>query len=368
MTRVWSGAPAAHLFLDAHSLGITPDGDARFLVRALFTDKRGRAVTPIKGGNIDFIPSRGDAQWQTRLRFNAPSAVVSTTEEGPLEVDARASADLGGFSARVLIDGRSARSRRRVEGAVGAAVGPHLVQIGWFPRQTAGTVSVERTGPDGRRVVGLVGSPASTYRDATVVPSTRYRYTITRKGYAQARVTIDVPAELPSVSVKAVAGKGMWLTFSPDPRDDDGYTKLDPKAITDRAVEAGIHYIELRAAYGSYWEITPQTRPFVDALIDRAAERGVGITDRGRLLPATLASDGLACRVFHDTLRNARIDWRRPVEVEPDRHFCPYLLARIEYDPNSIRLGGGLPVVVQVEGELSRFSSRPLAGLVLPSG
>jgi hypothetical protein len=313
-TVTWSGAPAAHLSLDARSLGVAPDGAARFLVRALFTDKRGRATTPLKGGNVDFVASRGEAQWQTRLRFNAPSAVISVTEEGPSAIDVRTDEELGSLSARATIEARlSARLthvRRRKEHSgpsvrrgdleesmhvVGAPLGPHLVQIGWFPRQLVGTTQVVRSGPGGSRVVGLVGSPSSTYRDASVVPGVRYRYRIVRKGRPATELTIDVPPEPPSASIRAVAGKGMWLTFSPDVRDDDAYTVLDPKAIVDRAVHAGLHFIELRTAYGPYWEITPEAKPVIDALIDRAAEHGVGVV--GWTVPRSAAFDDLALSV-----------------------------------------------------------------------
>jgi len=310
----WSGAPAAHLSLDVRSLGVSPDGAARFLARALFTDRRGRPTTPLKGGNVAFVASRGEAQWQTRLRFDAPSVVVSVTEEGPLTIDVSTDEEIGSFSASATIEARQSshppRARHRKKHSVslrgfgagepsrrvvGGALGPHLVQIGWFPRQLVGTTSVVRSGPEGSRTVGLVGSPSSMYRDATVVPGARYRYTISRKGYAPDDLTIDVPTELRSVSPRAVAGKGMWLTFSPDSRDDDAYTALDPKAIVDRAVSAGVRFIELRTAYGSYWEITPQAQPVIDELIDSAAEHGIGIV--GWTVPRSAAFDDLAVSV-----------------------------------------------------------------------
>lgn len=310
----WSGAPAAHLSLDVRSLGVTPDGAARFLARALFTDKRGRRTTPLKGGNVAFTSSRGEAQWQTRLRFDAPSVIVSVTEEGPLTIDASTDEEIGSLSAGVTIEARQsarpprARHRKRHSLSVqdldsgktsgrivGAALGPHLVQIGWFPRQLVGTTSVVRFGPEGSRTVGLVGSPSSTYRDATVVPGVQYRYRIARKGYASDDVTIVVPTELRIASLKAVAGKGMWLTFSPDSRDDDAYSALNPKAIVDRAVSAGVRFIELRTAYGAYWEITPPAQRVIDELIDRAAEQDIGII--GWTVPRSATFDDLAVSV-----------------------------------------------------------------------
>src|SRR5579864_6463667 len=129
------------MYLDTRALGVTPDGCARFLVRVLFTDKRRRPTTPLKGGNVDFVASRGEAQWQTRLRFNAPSAVISAAQAAPLTVDVRTDEQLGSLYARTRIEGpqvarpsRAGRRKERFPGVVGAALGPHLVQIGWFPR------------------------------------------------------------------------------------------------------------------------------------------------------------------------------------------------------------------------------------------
>ena len=41
----------------------------------------------------------------------------------------------------------------------------------------------------------------------------------------------------------------MWLFFSNNPIDNNYYGKWDPQAIVDRAVRAGLHYVELRTAY-----------------------------------------------------------------------------------------------------------------------
>jgi hypothetical protein len=303
--------PAVHLTLDVRPLLVTPDGTARVLTRALFTDARGRPTTPLAGGNVDFFASRGDVQWQTRLRFNAPAAVISVTDEGALTINVRTDAQLGSLSGSATVavaapdlsTSPRVRHRRRVSvlGVGGGfsvsaiALGAHLVEIGWFPRQLRGTMIVRRTGPDGTKTIGVLGSPSSFYRDVTPMPGVRYRYTVMRKGYVPQNVDVELFTELPSASVTAVAGKGMWLTFSPDPRDDDGYTKIDPQAIVDRAVRAGLHFIELRTAYGPYWELTPPVQPVINALIDRAAKQGIRIV--GWTVPRSAGFDDLAASV-----------------------------------------------------------------------
>src|SRR5260370_27381672 len=85
---VWSGAAARRMELDTAPLGVSPDGRARWLVRVRFADEFGKATKLVHAGNIDFQASRGDAQWQTRLRYGGPAAILSTDQEGPLAVRA----------------------------------------------------------------------------------------------------------------------------------------------------------------------------------------------------------------------------------------------------------------------------------------
>jgi hypothetical protein len=102
-----------------------------------------------------------------------------------------------------------------------------------------------------------------------VRPASTYRYAVARTGIDTTTFTVHVPTEGPAESLSAARGKGLWLQFSPDSRDDDAYVKLE--AIADQATRAGLRYLELRMAYGEFWEVTPAAKPVFDALIDAAA-------------------------------------------------------------------------------------------------
>ena len=67
----------------------------------------------------------------------------------------------------------------------------------------------------------------------------------------------------------------MWLYFSLNPVDDNYYGKLDPAKIADQAAKAGLHYVELRTAYGAFWQAPPKVKPTIDAIVDDLAARGV---------------------------------------------------------------------------------------------
>ncbi|HTV73431.1 MAG TPA: hypothetical protein VME66_07000 [Candidatus Acidoferrales bacterium] len=300
---LWSSAPATSLWLQTQPLGVSPDGAGRWLVRTRFRDARGKPTSLLNGGDVEFSATSGEVQWQTRLRFGGPSAIVSTYTDDPIRISAVADEELGALRA----DAGTSPRRWRVAHVVAAALGPHLVQLGWFPRIQRGTVVIRRTGRDGSRVVGLVAAPSSTYRDVTVVPGNRYHYTVVSPGGASRAFDVQVPFEVNAPEV-TMSGKGMWLSFSPRERDDDAYTKLDPQAIVAQAVRAGLRFIELRMAYGEYWEVTPQARPTIDALIDLAAAHGIAIV--GWTVPRAASFDDLALGVktaYYTTAHGTRL-------------------------------------------------------------
>ena len=259
--------------LQSRWLGISPDGVARVLVRVRLYDAHGKETRLIKGGDFDFTASSGRVQWQTRLRFGGPAAIVSTSEAGRIVVRAQAKLPAGIAPARLSID-----TRRPGALVIAAALGPHMAQIGWFPRERDATLEVIRTEGARSKIVGLVAAPSSTYRDTSVVPGHHYRYTVRKGGHAIAPVSsLDVPPEVRGETLDALRGKGMWLFFSPSPRDDNWYGKWDVERIVDLAAAAGLHHIELRVAYGEYWEVTSDAKASIDALIDRAAARGIAV-------------------------------------------------------------------------------------------
>jgi hypothetical protein len=84
----------------------------------------------------------------------------------------------------------------------------------------------------------------------------------------------------------------MWLAFSGDPQDDDGFDKLDVDRIVATAQRAGIRYVELRLAYGAFGQVTPAAKPTIDRLIDTLDAAGIAVV--GWTVPRAVAFDDLA--------------------------------------------------------------------------
>jgi hypothetical protein len=87
-TVLWQTAPATSFSLDVRPLDVSPDGAARALVRVVLRDASGAVVHLRRGADFDFFSTPGDAQWQTRLRYGGPAAIVSVRDDGPVTVRA----------------------------------------------------------------------------------------------------------------------------------------------------------------------------------------------------------------------------------------------------------------------------------------
>ena len=302
------------MVLSVEPYDVTPDGEFRSLVRVSFRDATNAPTTLLHGGDVEFAASRGGVQWQTRFRFGAAAALVATTDVDPVIVTARL-VDLPRLAPVRIATPALPGAPPRV---VVRALGPHLVVAGWFPRVTTGAVRIARHGSDGSAQLVVVAPPASTYRDATVRPGRTYTYAIRLPGASAVVAThgpaffsthgatifsTRVPFEPPHGTVTALAGKGMWFSFSPEPNDPDAAQRLDPQAVVERAARAGIRCIVLRTAYGPFWEITPAAQPTVDALIDAAAARGIAVI--GWTIPRSVDFDDLSRSVATTAYRTA---------------------------------------------------------------
>jgi hypothetical protein len=269
---VYVGNPATRFALDVTPLGVDPDGNARVLVVSKFFDAAGLSTRILANSDVDWESNDGYVQWQTRMRFGQPSAILSTTALGRITMRVHVRIpELG--TKRVVADTATWNGPR----VVARALGPHLVQIGWFP-QERNVVHIDRIDGRGKRVrlVAIAGS-SSTYRDTTVLPGRTYRYIIARTRAATVRLpAVTTPSELPPMPIANASGKGMWFLFTTNPLDGSDYRKLDPRAIVTQAVNAGLHYVELRTAYGGFFEITPDAKPTIDAIIDGLAAHGIG--------------------------------------------------------------------------------------------
>jgi hypothetical protein len=262
------GNPATHFTVEALPQGFDPDGKARWLLIAHFLDAQNKPTMILANSDLDWRADRGHVQWQNRMRFSGPAAFVLVDTDGPIVATIAAKKPALG-TVVVRTDTRTWKEPR----SVAEALGPHAVAIGWFPRADA-PVRIERISGRRRTVLVTLPTGSSSYRDATVVPGESYRYTIARDG-SDTSLEVQVPAALPDVPVSVAAGKGMWLWWSVNPLDDNFYGKLDPNAIVDRAVRAGLHYVELRTAYGAHWLITPEAKPTIDAIVDGLAAHGI---------------------------------------------------------------------------------------------
>jgi hypothetical protein len=285
-TQVWSGAAGTGFSLQVAPLGVTSDGQARALVRVVLHDASGAPTALRRGGDFVFHVDHGSAQWQTRLRYGGPAAIVAVQDAVPVTIHAIGDipATLGAASAQ--FDPRP--FARRV---VADALGPHLVRIGWFPRPRTGSVRIARVRDDGT-LLPLAGVPASasSWDDGTVRPGADVRYVVVLPNGAH-RVRVQVPPELPSTGRDVVRGTAAWLSFSGDPLDDEWYERLDVPQIVATAVRAHVRAVELRLAYGAFGEMTPAAKPTIDALIDGLTAHGVRVV--GWVVPRTLEADDL---------------------------------------------------------------------------
>jgi len=273
-TVLWNGAPATAFTLEVEPLGVSPDGEDRALVRVALRDAQGAATRIRRGADFDYVPDRGEAQWQTRLRYGGPAAIVALHGEGPTSVRVVANRPAGLGEQRITFDPRTWPGPR----VVAAAIGPHLVRVGWFPQLRSGAVRVYRIDGAGRGLLAAtVSAPASSWDDATVRPGATARYLVARPGAAEAELRVAVPAELPPSGVDAVRGKSAWLAFSADPLDDGSFAKLDVDGIVATAVHAGLRSVELRLAYGAFDEASPPAKATIDRLIDGLAAHHIAV-------------------------------------------------------------------------------------------
>jgi hypothetical protein len=297
---VYFGNPATRMALDARPLGVDPDGNARWLVVTKFFDAQGKPTRIMANSDLDYLSKDGYVQWQTRLRFGQPSAILETHTDGPLTMTVRANLPKLG-SVTVHTDTHTWRCPR----VVAEALGPYAIQIGWFPqeRKLARIVRIDGSGKE--KTVAVIAGPSSSYRDASVEPSKHYRYILYRSDRAPVKLPAVEALRAPeSTSIANASGKAMWLYFTANPLDPIYYKNLNPQAIVDQAVRAGLHYVELRTAYGAYWEITPEAKPTIDAIIDGLAAHGIGTI--GWTVPRDVTFEDLQASVRTAYYRTAK--------------------------------------------------------------
>lgn len=297
---VYWGKPAVRMTVDSRPLGFDPDGNARWLLVARYWDASGKPTRVMAGGNVDWTSGDGYVQWQTRLRYGQPSAILKTQKSGVLTMSVHST--IPAFAAVTLrTDTRSWRGPR----IVAKALGPHLVQIGWFPQENTLARIVRIDGTGTRKVLAVIAGPSSTYRDTGVVPGKHYRYVVYRSHQPPVTLApVSSGSAPPATTIANASGKAMWLYFTSNPLDQIYFKHLNPRAIIDQAVRAGLHYVELRTAYGAYWEITPEAKPTIDAIIDGLAAHGIGTV--GWTVPRDVTFEDLQTSVRTAYYRTAK--------------------------------------------------------------
>jgi hypothetical protein len=288
-------------------LDVSPDGEARLLVRVQYHDAAGERVHLPPGGHVDVFASRGTVQWQPRARLGDPAAIVRLTEAGPLAL--RVTSDLPRVP-RVLTAQTDTRAWR-LSPVTAKALGPHVVVIGWFPRVRSGRVRIARVSAEGTRVVlPAPVAPASSLRDTTVTPGAQYTYEISRQQRDRIDVGVGVPAELPPSTIDMVRGKAMWLSF-------DDVSHWNVGAMLDRAQVAGLRAIQLRLCYGEYAYFTPARRAIIDRFIDGAAARHITVI--AWTVPRAVTFEDLAANVASAAYRTPAGNGVRGVAVDLER-------------------------------------------------
>jgi hypothetical protein len=268
---VYFGKPAVRMTVESRRLGFDPDGNARWLLIAHFWDANGKPTRVMAGGNVDWTSGDGYVQWQTRLRYGQPSAILKTHKSGILTMLVH-STQPAFAPITVRTDTRTWRGAR----VVAQALGPHMIQLGWFPQENTIARVVRYDESGARKVLAVIAGPSSTYRDTKAEPGRSYRYVLYRAGYPAVTLRATALQAPPSTNIANASGKAMWLYFTTNPLDQLDYKHLHPKAIVDQAVRAHLHYVELRTAYGAYWEVTPEAKPTIDAIVDGLAAHGIG--------------------------------------------------------------------------------------------
>jgi hypothetical protein len=189
---------------------------------------------------------------------------VKTNQSGTIHVLARVNAPAGFPPMHTSIEVPAAPA------ITGGVLGPHLMQLGWFPRTANGTITIARfVGTSHTRL--RLSAPSSTFYDSSVRPGATYVYRIVLPGGFSKTLRARVP-NVPRATLDAIRGKGMWLFFSCNPADSNYIGRWNMRRMLAQAARAGIHSIALRVSFGEYWQIEPAAKRYVDAFLDGAAK------------------------------------------------------------------------------------------------
>src|SRR5437868_8386570 len=86
---IYAGNPAASFRVIAQPTGFDPDGNARWVIKTIFFDGQRRPTRIMANSDLDWLSKDGYVQWQTRMRYGQPAAILKTAHDGPLTMRVR---------------------------------------------------------------------------------------------------------------------------------------------------------------------------------------------------------------------------------------------------------------------------------------
>ncbi len=262
---------------------LTPDGTWKAVVHAHYADAAG-ADLPLVHAQVAWSASAGKTLDQVHWTYSDPATLLTLAVSHAVTVTAK---PVNPQNRTVTLQLAAPADDAASFACVAQSVGPHLVNIGWTPLNDAiGVTSFklyrrESSAAHGRLIASLSGN-AHAFHDGGVWPEHHYRYGVVALSSSAAPLharsnAVELTADMPVTSLDAISGKGMFLFFTPDPADPEhGYSSYDIGAVMAQASAAGLSDIELRLAYGSFFEASnPGARAWLDRFIDASAASGI---------------------------------------------------------------------------------------------
>jgi hypothetical protein len=316
--------------IEAQPWRLTADGTWTTEVVAAFTDAAGEREPQVRAA-VDFQTSSGAWVDLDPWIHQSPAALVTASAGAGLTVTAVAQSPAKA-SATLALPPPPADVQDFA--GVAAVIGPHLIAVGWTP--LAASVGVRQyqvyrhaLGGLERKLVAVVSPAGHAWRDTHVMPDTAYQYDVVAQlpGTAVSAQTkaVQTPEAMTVSRLDAIAGKGMFLFFSPDTNDPNSFAQFDPDAVIAQAQRAGVSEIELRLSRGTFFEAaSPQAREWLDNFIDTASAAGI------KLLAWTVPRRNDAQDVAQSV---AMATYRTPtghgfvglaLDLEPGTHYMGY--------------------------------------------
>jgi len=272
--------PAPNSFrLISSAWRLTPDGSWTVLVQGRYADATG-ADLPLVHAQVAWSASAGETLDQVRWTYMDPATLVTLQKSKPVTVTAKPQNPQNRTATLQLA---APPDDVASFACIAQSIGPHLVNVGWTPLNDSAAVTAfkvyrrESHAAVGHLVASLSAN-AHAYHDGDVWPGHTYRYAVIALSATSGPLhvlsnAVETARDMPLTSLASISGKGMFLFFTPDEADPEhGYPAYDINAVMKKAVKAGIRNIELRLAYGSFFEASnPGARAWLDRFIDACA-------------------------------------------------------------------------------------------------